>query len=184
MNILDIIFISIGLSMDACAVGICKGLSMKKFSIKKGIVIGVYFGLFQGLMPLLGYFLGTTFESVITNVDHWTAFILLSFIGINMIKESFSESNSLNDLVSFREMFPLSIATSIDALAVGITCAFLKVNIISMIIMIGVITFIMSFIGSYIGNKFGCRFERKAQVFGGIILISLGLKILIDHLFF
>ena len=183
MGIIEILLTSLGLAMDAFAVSICKGLSMKKFDIKKGLIIGMYFGLFQGLMPLIGYLLGSTFQDVIVSIDHWIAFVLLGLIGFNMLKEGLSkECDVVNDKVNFKEMLPLAIATSIDALAVGITFAFLKVNIIIAVLSIGLITFVMSFIGSKIGNKVGCKYQKKAQIMGGFILIFIGLKILIEHL--
>ena len=183
MGIIEILLTGLGLAMDAFAVALCKGLSMKKFDKKKGIIIGLYFGIFQGMMPLIGYLLGTTFQSLITSVDHWIAFVLLSFIGGNMLKEAFSkDEETCNDKVDFKTMLPLAIATSIDALAVGITFAFLKANIVIAVLSIGIITFIMSFIGSKVGNKFGTKYEKKAQLFGGIILILIGLKILLEHL--
>lgn len=183
MGIVEILLTSLGLAMDAFAVAVCKGLSMKKFDKKKGLIIGLYFGLFQGLMPLIGYLLGFTFQNLITRIDHWIAFILLGFMGLNMLKEGLSnESDKSNDKVDFKTMLPLAIATSIDALAVGITFAFLKVNIIVAVLAIGVITFILSFLGSKIGNKFGSKYEKKAQIFGGVILILIGLKILLQHL--
>ena len=183
MGIIEILLTGLGLAMDAFAVALCKGLSMKKFDKKKGIIIGLYFGIFQGMMPLIGYLLGTTFQNLITSVDHWIAFVLLGFIGGNMLKEAFSkEEETCNDKVDFKTMLPLAIATSIDALAVGITFAFLKVNIVIAVLSIGIITFIMSFIGSKVGNKFGTKYEKKAQLFGGIILVLIGLKILLEHL--
>ena len=183
MGIIEILLTGLGLAMDAFAVALCKGLSMKKFDKKKGIIIGLYFGIFQGMMPLIGYLLGTTFQTLITSIDHWIAFVLLGFIGGNMLKEAFSKDDeTCNDKVDFKTMLPLAIATSIDALAVGITFAFLKVNIVIAVLSIGIITFIMSFIGSKVGNKFGTKYEKKAQLFGGIILILIGLKILLEHL--
>ena len=183
MGIIEILLTGLGLAMDAFAVAVCKGLSMKKFDKRKGIIIGLYFGVFQGMMPLIGYLLGTTFQSLITSIDHWIAFVLLGFIGGNMLKEAFSkDEETCNDKVDFKTMLPLAIATSIDALAVGITFAFLKVNIVIAVLSIGIITFIMSFIGSKVGNKFGTKYEKKAQLFGGIILILIGLKILLEHL--
>ncbi len=183
MSIFEIIFIAVGLAMDAFAVAICKGLSMKKIDYKKAIIIALYFGLFQTLMPVLGYFLGSSFTNVVEKIDHWIAFILLSIIGINMIKESTSkEEEKRNDKVDIKTMLLLAIATSIDALAVGITFAFFKVNILLSVIIIGIITFIISFLGVIIGNKFGDKFQNKAELFGGIILILIGLKILLEHL--
>ncbi len=183
MKFLEIFLIGIGLAMDAFAVSICKGLSMKKINYKKTIIIALYFGIFQAIMPVIGYFLGTTFESLVTQIDHWIAFILLGIIGINMIKEAFSkESENCNDKVDFKTMILLAIATSIDALAVGITFAFLKTEILSAVTMIGIITFILSLIGVKIGNKFGDKHEKNAEILGGIILILMGIKILIEHL--
>lgn len=183
MGILSIVVIAVGLAMDAFAVAICKGPAMRKMSWRKGIIVGGYFGFFQALMPLIGYLLGVGFHEKVTSVDHWFAFILLSAIGINMIKEALSkEEECKNDRVDFKEMVVLAIATSIDALAVGITFAFLKVNIIFAVIMIGIIAFVFSIIGVKIGNKFGDRYERKAELAGGIILILMGSKILLEHL--
>lgn len=183
MGILTIIIIAIGLAMDAFAVSICKGLSMKKMSWKKGLIIGGYFGFFQALMPLVGYLLGIGFQDKVTGIDHWIAFILLGIIGINMIKEALSkEEEEKNDSVDFKEMIVLAIATSIDALAVGITMAFLEVNIALAITIIGIITFAISVIGVKIGNIFGNKYEKKAELAGGIILILMGIKILLEHL--
>ena len=178
-----IFLIGIGLAADAFAVSICKGLCMKKFNRKKSLIIGIYFGLFQSLMPIIGYLLGSSFENLIIKIDHWIAFILLSSIGANMIRESFinDESNN-NDLVDIKTMLPLAIATSIDALAVGITFAFLKINILTSSLTIGITTFITSYIGVKIGNKFGTKYEAKAKLIGGIILIIMGIKILLEHL--
>lgn len=170
--------------MDAFAVSICKGLSMKRTSIKKSLIIASYFGIFQAGMALIGFTLGKSFENFVTQIDHWIAFILLAFIGINMIKESLSkDEEGKNDDISFKTMIILAIATSIDSLAVGITFAFLEVKIIIAITIIGITTFLISYLGTIIGNKFGSRYEKKAETFGGIILILMGLKILIEHLF-
>lgn len=183
MGVLEIVLISVGLAMDAFAVSVCKGLSMKKMSWKNAIIIGAYFGLFQGLMPVIGYFLGSTFESLVTKIDHWIAFVLLACIGGNMLKEAFSkETENCNDNVDFKTMIVLAIATSIDALAIGITFAFLKVNLLLAVVMIGIITFVLSVIGVKIGNKFGDKYEKKAEMAGGIILILMGIKILLEHL--
>ena len=170
--------------MDAFAVSICKGLAMKKINWKKALIIGLYFGIFQALMPAIGYFLGSTFENLVTNIDHWIAFILLAFIGGNMIKEALAkgENNNCNDNVDFKTMLILAIATSIDALAIGITFAFLNVNLLLAITIIGITTFIISLIGVKLGNKFGRKYESKAGIMGGIILILIGLKILLEHL--
>ena len=183
MGAIEILLISIGLAMDAFAVSVCKGLAMKKMSWKKAIIIGLYFGIFQAVMPVIGYFLGTTFEKFITYVDHWVAFILLVGIGINMVKEAFNkESENRNDNVDMKTMLVLSIATSIDALAIGITFACLKIHIVMPVITIGLITFIISVIGVKIGNRFGNKYEKKAEIMGGVILILLGIKILLEHL--
>ncbi len=183
MELISILLIGVGLAMDAFAVAICKGLSMKKLEIKKAIIIALYFGIFQAGMPVIGYFLGTAFEAQVTQVDHWIAFILLSIIGINMIKEAFGcDCEDANDKVDFKTMIVLAIATSIDALAIGITFAFLKTNIALAAVAIGVITFVLSLIGVKIGNKFGNKYQKNAEIFGGIVLILIGVKILIEHL--
>ena len=183
MGAIEILLISIGLAMDAFAVSVCKGLAMKKMSWKKAIIIGLYFGAFQAIMPTIGFSLGTTFERFITNVDHWIAFILLVGIGINMVKEAFNkESENRNDNVDMKTMLVLSIATSIDALAIGITFACLKIHIVMPVITIGLITFIISVIGVKIGNQFGDKYGKKAEIMGGVILILLGIKILLEHL--
>ena len=184
MGLAELIILSIGLAMDAFAVSICKGLSMKKMKWKNAVMVGLYFGIFQALMPVIGYLLGVNFQSKIANIDHWIAFILLGIIGINMIKEATSKENdvSSNDSVHFRDMIILAIATSIDALAVGITFAFLKVNIVLAVTLIGVITFVISIMGVKMGNIFGDKYEKKAEFTGGTILILLGVKILVEHL--
>lgn len=183
METIEILLIGIGLAMDAFAVSICKGLSMKSMSWKKALIVGLYFGTFQALMPVIGYFLGATFENLVTQIDHWIAFALLTFIGSNMLKEAFTKNEeNRNDNVDFKTMIILAIATSIDALAVGITFAFLKVDIILATIIIGIVTLIICIIGVKLGNKFGDKYERKAEVVGGAILILIGLKILLEHL--
>lgn len=183
MSFVELILISIGLAMDAFAVSICKGISLKSMNWKKAGIIGLYFGGFQALMPLIGYLLGTGFESIVTSIDYIIAFVLLVFLGVNMIKEAYSdEEEKKDDDVEFKTMIVLAIATSIDALAVGVTFAFLKVNILIAISLIGIITFIMSIFGTKIGNKFGDKYEKKAMIMGGIILILLGTKILLEHM--
>ena len=183
MKAIEIVLIAIALGMDAFAVSICKGLAMKKMNIKKTIIIGMYFGIFQAIMPIIGYFLGIKCQNVIVSIDHWIAFILLCAIGLNMIKEAFSnEDENINDLVDIKTMSILAIATSIDALAVGITFAFLQVNIVSAVSIIGIITFAISIIGVKLGNVFGTKYEKNAEIIGGSILILMGLKILIEHL--
>jgi putative Mn2+ efflux pump MntP len=189
MTILELFLIAVGLSMDAFAVSVCKGLAMQKLNMKKALTAGIWFGGFQALMPSIGYFLGSAFTAMIQSVDHWVAFILLSFIGINMIREAVSEGESCDsktagDSTDPRTMFLLAVATSIDALAVGVTFAFLKVNILQAVLFIGLVTFCFSVGGVVIGNRFGSRFKSKAEIAGGIILIAIGLKILITALFF
>ena len=181
MGFFEIILISIGLAMDAFAIAICKGLAMKNGTTKKGIIVATYFGIFQAVMPFLGYTLGISFEVAIKALDHWIAFILLVVIGLNMIKESLSKKQEeVNDDLSFKTMIILALATSIDALAVGVSFAFLGVNIFLSILCI--ITFVISFFGVLIGNKFGKKLKSKSELLGGIILIIMGIKILLDHL--
>ena len=182
MGVIEIILIGVGLAMDAFAVSICKGLSMPKMEWKKAGIIGMYFGGFQALMPVIGCFLGVGFEDKIKSIDHWIALILLSIIGINMIREAFSAEDEADDKIDFKTMIILAIATSIDALTVGVTFAFLSVNIWFSIVVIGIITFIMSIIGVKIGNVFGDKYKSKAEITGGIILILLGIKVLLEHL--
>ena len=184
MGTWELLVIAIGLSMDAFAVSICKGLSMRKMNWKNAVLAGIYFGGFQSLMPLLGYFLGSRFKDYIVSVDHWIAFILLAIIGISMIKESRESDEEINDSFDFKTMLVLAIATSIDALAIGVTFAFLSVNIVPAVSFIGVINFTLSVIGIKIGNVFGSKFKSKAELAGGFILIIMGIKILIEHLFF
>lgn len=184
MNFLELLILAIGLSMDALAVSIGKGLSLKKSDLKKAIIVGLYFGSFQAGMPLIGYLLGTQFESKITAIDHWIAFGLLGFIGINMIREALSDDEEEGDTASlaFKTMIILSIATSIDALAVGVTFAFLKVNILFAITTIGICTFLLSTMGVKLGSVLGSKYKSRAELVGGIILITMGIKILISHL--
>ena len=182
MRLLEIVAIGISLAMDAFAVSICKGLSMKKLNVKKAIIISVYFCAFQMIMPLIGYFCGSLLETFMNKVTHWIAFVLLTIIGINMIKESRDdEVEKRNDNVDLKTMLPLAIATSIDALAVGVTFAFTATNIFLSIIIIGTVTFIISFLGVVIGKKFGDKFQNKAELVGGIVLIIIGLKIVLEH---
>ena len=183
LKLIDIILLGVSLAMDATAVSICKGLSMKKLDKKKTITIALYFGTFQAIMPIIGYLLGISFKEVVESIDHWIAFFLLAVVGINMIRESLSkESESLNDLIDFKTMTPLAIATSIDALAIGITLAFLRVNIIGAVTIIGIITIFLSMIGVFIGIEFGNKYGKIAETLGGIVLIGIGLKILLEHL--
>lgn len=186
MGFVELFLLAVGLSMDAFAVSVCKGLSVKKAGLKESAVCGGWFGGFQGLMPLAGYFLGTLFTGVIEAFDHWVAFGLLAIIGINMLKEAFEkecECCDKNADFSVKTMFVMAVATSIDALAVGISLAMAgDVNIVAAVILIGVTTFLLSGLGVKIGNIFGSRFEKKAQIAGGVILILLGIKILLEHL--
>ena len=186
MGLAELILLAFGLSMDAFAVSICKGLSMRKASLKAGAICGAWFGGFQALMPLIGFFLGTLFADVIEAFDHWVAFGLLAIIGINMLKEAFEkgcECEQQDADLSAKSMFVMAVATSIDALAVGISLAMAgDTNIYIAIALIGVITFAMASVGVKIGNVFGSRFEKKAQIAGGVILILLGIKILLEHL--
>ena len=182
MQLWELFIIAVGLSMDAFAVSVCKGLSVHKVTPGHALTAGLYFGGFQALMPLIGYFLGTQFESLIQSVDHWIAFALLALIGINMVRESRSESEELNASFGPKSMLPLAVATSIDALAVGITFAFLGVNIVLVIAVIGVTTFALSVVGVAVGHAFGARYEKGATIAGGIVLILIGCKILLEHL--
>ena len=183
MGFIEIILIGVGLSMDAFAVSICKGLSTQRLKPSHYLIIGAWFGGFQALMPAIGYLLGATFEKYITAFDHWIAFILLVLIGGNMIKESFSkEEEQGNDSFAFRVMLPLAIATSIDALATGVTFAMMGVNIWIAIAITGLTTFVFSVAGVKIGNLFGSRYQSKAELVGGLILIAMGFKILVEHL--
>ena len=179
----ELFLIAVGLSMDAFAVSVCKGLSVRTLSPRHALTCGVYFGGFQALMPLMGWLLGIQFQSLITKIDHWIAFILLGLIGFNMIRESMGDDEEEVDaLFTFRAMLPLAVATSIDALAVGITFAFLQVNIIPAVSFIGIITFLLSAFGVWIGSVFGSCFKQKAELLGGLILILMGTKILLEHL--
>ena len=186
MGFAELFVLAIGLSMDAFAVSICKGLSMKKAGLKEGAICGAWFGGFQALMPVIGFFLGTLFAEAIEAFDHWVAFGLLAIIGINMLKEAFSKCDCCeehNADLSVKGMFVMAVATSIDALAVGISLAMAgNVNIWIAMLLIGVVTFLMCALGVKIGNIFGGRFEKKAQIAGGVILILLGTKILLEHL--
>lgn len=182
MGTLELFLIAIGLSADAFAVAICKGLSTNKIKVSNMLAVGLYFGGFQALMPLLGFWLGSNFQSLIESIDHWIAFILLGVIGFNMIRESREQAEEVDSSFSFKAMLPLAVATSIDALAVGITFSFLKVSIIPAVSLIGITTFILSVIGLVMGNRFGCKYKSKAELMGGIILILIGTKILLEHL--
>lgn len=185
----ELLLIGVGLAMDAFAVSICKGLAMRKVNKKQAVIIGLFFGGFQALMPLVGWLLGSQFESYITSIDHWIAFVLLAFIGGKMIFEAVKpeedvEIEQMDPPLDMKEMFLLAVATSIDALAVGITFAFLDYPIVEAISIIGVITFIISVGGVYVGNFFGNKYKNKAEFAGGLILVIIGLRILLSHLGF
>lgn len=184
MSLLEIILIAVGLSMDAFAISITLGLSAQKARAKELLLPGLYFGGFQAIMPLLGYFAGTHFANKIKSIDHWVAFALLGFVGGKMIKESFSDGDEQTKAHSFLfvQMFFLALATSIDALAVGITYAFFEIDIVKAALLTGFITFCISVGGVKVGSIFGAKYKAKAELCGGIMLILLGLKILIEHL--
>ena len=183
MGLIEPFILAVGLSMDAFAVSVCKGLAMPKITVKKTLIVGLWFGGFQALMPAIGYLLGVQFRDQITSIDHWIAFILLGIIGANMIKEACSgDCEEENDSLDIKTMFLLAVATSIDALAVGITFAFLNVHLLAAVSFIGVTTFTLSAIGVKIGNVFGTKYKSKAEFAGGVILILLGFKILLEHL--
>lgn len=181
MTFLDLLIIAVGVSMDAFSVAICKGLSLPHAKLKEALTVGLYFGLFQAIMPLIGYFAGSAFAHVIQAWDHWIAFVLLAILGIQMVREGVQPEACPVGGIRFREMIPLALATSIDALAVGVTLAFLNVPIFSTVSFIGLATFAFSAIGVYIGRFFGSRFQGPAQVFGGLVLMGMGLKILLEH---
>ena len=182
MTFAELLLIGIGLSMDAFAVAICKGLGMRKFNLRQAGIIALFFGGFQALMPCLGWLLGRQFESYITSIDHWIAFGLLGFIGGKMIIEAIRGGEEESTRFDIKELFVLAVATSIDALAVGITFAFLRVEIVRSAAIIGVTTFIISLAGVAIGHRFGTKLKDKAELLGGIILVLLGIKILLEHL--
>lgn len=186
MGTVELLIIAVGLSMDAFAVAICKGLSMRKLNYRHSLVIAAFFGVFQALMPLIGWLLGTRFGSYIVEADHWVAFVLLGIIGGRMIYEAVKSddgTDEYSDKLDIKELFILAVATSIDALAVGITFAILPdTNIWVSILIIGVTTFLLSFFGVLVGNRFGKRYKKRAELFGGVVLILIGLKILLEHL--
>lgn len=184
MSIIELLLIAVGLSADAFAVSICKGLSVEKVKVKHYFIVGAWFGGFQALMPAIGYLIGSAFEKYITAVDHWVAFALLVFLGVKMIIEAFKKGDEeVSSSFGFKAMFVLALATSIDALAVGVTFALLpNVNIVFAVLFIGVITFVLSAAGLKIGNAFGAKFKNKAEIVGGAILVLTGVKILLSHL--
>lgn len=182
MGLMELILTATGLSMDAFAVSICKGLALRKMEWSRALLCGIWFGVFQGLMPLIGFFAGSHFAKAVSGVDHWIVFIVLSLIGGNMIREALGKDEDVDPSFGIAGMFMLAVATSIDALAVGVSFAFLKMNIWTSAITIGCITFFISAAGVKIGNAFGTRYKSKAELAGGTILILIGLKILIEHL--
>ncbi|HIY02531.1 MAG TPA: manganese efflux pump MntP family protein [Candidatus Blautia faecipullorum] len=184
MGLWELFILAVGLAMDAFSVAVCKGLSVCQVKKKHVLTTGLYFGAFQALMPAAGYLLGTGFQAQIQKIDHWIAFILLSLIGVNMIRESRSEAECLDGCFGPKAMLPLAVATSIDALAVGVTFAFLKVQIVPAVSFIGIVTFVISCAGVLIGNRFGAKYKSKAELAGGLVLVCMGVKILVEHLFF
>ena len=182
LRLWELLVLAVGLSMDAFAVSVCKGLALRRVTLKECLTAGVWFGAFQALMPLLGFFLGATFAEKITAVDHWIAFVLLGLIGANMIRESFGEAEGVSSAMTPGAMLPLAVATSIDALAVGVTFALLTIRIIPAVATIGVITCALSALGVKLGSVFGARWRSRAELAGGIILVLLGTKILLEHL--
>ena len=184
---MELVLIGVGLSMDAFAVALCKGLSMRRVNYAHAAVIALFFGVFQAVMPLIGWVLGTQFTRYITSVDHWIAFALLGYIGGKMIWDALHEAPETapcagEGRLDLKELLMLAVATSIDALAVGITFAFLQVSILPAVATIGLITFALSFAGVVVGNRFGTRFQKKAEIAGGVVLVLIGLKILLEHL--
>ena len=184
MSIAELLILAVGVSMDALAVAICKGLSIQKLKLRHALIVGIWFGAFQALMPTIGWLLGSAFTNLITAIDHWVAFVLLGFIGGNMIREALGKDDDeeVDPSLAFGAMIVLAIATSIDALAVGVTLALLNVNIIATVLSIGLCTFIISTVGVKIGNVFGKKFKSKAELLGGVVLVLIGLKILLEHL--
>ena len=184
VGFIELFFVAVGLSMDAFAVAVCKGLTMKKVTLKKSLTVGLYFGIFQAIMPLIGYLVGIQFETQIKSIDHWIAFGLLAVIGINMIIGALKpeDEGGCCENISPKSMIPLAFATSIDALAVGVTLAFLNTSIVPAVSFIGITTLLLSVIGVKIGNIFGSKFKSKAEFLGGIVLLLIGTKVLLEHL--
>ena len=184
MSLGELLILAVGVSMDALAVAICKGLSIQKLKLRHTLIVGAWFGIFQALMPTIGWLLGSAFTDLVEVVDHWIAFVLLAIIGGNMIREALSknEEEDCDCSLAFGAMLVLAVATSIDALALGVTFAFLRVNVLAAVLSIGLCTFIISAVGVKIGNVFGLKFKSKAELFGGAVLILIGLKILLEHL--
>ena len=182
MSLWELFVIAVGLSMDAFAVSVCKGLSVNRVRMEHSLICGAYFGAFQALMPLAGWLLGVQFQSMITSVDHWIAFVLLGLIGVNMVRESREEGESIDASFTFRAMLPLAVATSIDALAVGVSLTCMEVDILAAAGVIGAVAFCLSVLGGLLGRRLGCLFQRRAELAGGIVLILIGVRILIEHL--
>lgn len=183
MNLPELFFLAVGLSMDAFAVSVCKGLSAPRWSTRDAALVGAWFGGFQALMPLLGYFLGSAFAARIVSVDHWVAFALLSIIGVNMVREGLHPNGEDCDpSLRVRDMLPLALATSVDAMAVGVTFAFLQMEILPAVGLIGAVTFLLSALGTALGRVFGARCRARAELLGGLVLILMGVKILLEHL--
>lgn len=183
MGLVEILVIAVGLAMDAFAVSVCKGLAVGKVRLSHALKVGIWFGGFQALMPLAGYALGVSFAHAVERFDHWIAFILLGIIGVNMIRESREpEACGANSDFAWRIMLAMAVATSIDALAVGVSLAFLEVDVLWAVAIIGVVTFLLAIAGLWLGNRFGCRFKSKAELVGGVILVAMGAKILVEHL--
>lgn len=187
MGFVEIFLIGVGLSMDAFAVSVCKGLGMHRVNYAHALVIALFFGVFQGLMPVIGWLVGSAFAVYATAVDHWIAFALLAFVGGKMLWDAFhdegeEEDETVTHKLNLRELFMLAIATSIDALAVGISFSFLQIDIVAAALIIGCTTFVLSLVGVVVGNRFGARFEKPSQIAGGVVLIAIGLKILLEHL--
>lgn len=183
MGLWELFVIAVGLSMDAFAVSVCKGLSVRRCTFRHMLICGLYFGVFQAVMPLIGYIIGSQFESLVSSIAPFIAFALLAVIGVNMIRESRDEDDEhINDDFSLHAMVPLAVATSIDALAVGVSCAFLQVNILATVLFIGVTTFACCVFGVKIGSIFGNRYKAGAELFGGVVLVLMGIKILMEHL--
>ena len=185
MTFLELLLLAVGLSMDAFSVAVCKGLALRRVRPAQAALVGLWFGGFQALMPVIGYFLGSRFASHIEKYDHWIILILLGFIGANMIREALSKEEEADEnsaALSVRAMLPLAVATSIDALAVGLTFAFLQVRVLPAVTLIGVTTFLLSAVGVWIGSLFGLRYKAKAEICGGVILILLGVKIMLEHM--
>ena len=182
MELITVLLLAVGLAMDAFAVSICKGLAVRKVTVRTMVIIGLWFGVFQGLMPVIGYVAGSAFYDLISDYDHWIAFILLFLIGVNMIREAlFDEEEGVDDDLGFRTMLLLAIATSIDALAVGISLAMTGDGIVEPALVIGVVTMLISMCGVWIGSRFGDRYGKKAELVGGAILILIGLRIVLEH---